>query len=64
MTRRKLMHRNVRKLLKLAGGTSYGVSLPLEDIEELGWKAKQKLVVQRYGDGFIIRDWKPEDKKR
>ncbi len=56
MSRRKVKNKNVRSLLRLTGGTSYGVSLPMEDIAELGWKAKQKLVVKRYGKGFLIRD--------
>ncbi len=59
MSRRKVKDKHVRSLLKLAGGTSYGVSLPMEDIAELGWRAKQKLVVKRYGKGFLIRDWEP-----
>ncbi len=63
MSRRKVKNRNVRSLLRLAGGTSYGVSLPMEDVAELGWKAKQKLVVKRYGKGFLIRDWEPGKKK-
>jgi hypothetical protein len=44
--------------LKLGGGSSYGISLPREEVEEFGWKAKQKLVVEKYGNGLIIRDWK------
>lgn len=64
MSRRRVKYKNVRSLLRLAGGTSYGVSLPMDDVEELGWKAKQKLVVKRYGNGFLIRDWEPEGKKR
>ena len=62
MARRKLKNRTIRSLLKLASGASYGVSLPRDEIVDLGWKAKQKLVIKRYGDGFLIRDWKPGGK--
>jgi len=59
MARRKLKYRHIRSLLKLAGGRGYGISLPREEFRELGWKAKQKLVVKRYGKGLLIRDWEP-----
>lgn len=62
MARRKLKNKHIRSLLKLAGGTSYGISLPKEEIIELGWRAKQKLVVTRYGKGILIRDWEPGGK--
>ena len=60
MTRRKLKDRHIRSLLKLGGGSSYGISLPKEIIYDLGWRSKQKLVVKRYGNGIIIRDWDKE----
>ena len=60
MGRRKIEDRNIRNLQKTAGGSTYIVSLPIEVIRELGWKAKQKLVVKKYGDGILIKDWKPK----
>jgi hypothetical protein len=60
MGRRKIEERNIRNLQKTAGGSTYIVSLPIEVIRELGWKAKQKLVVKKYGDGILIKDWKPK----
>ncbi|MCH7657336.1 MAG: AbrB/MazE/SpoVT family DNA-binding domain-containing protein [Bacteroidetes bacterium] len=60
MSRRELKNRHIRSLLKLGGGSSYGISLPKEFIQELGWRSKQKLVVKRYGSGLIIRDWEPK----
>ncbi|MDX1627252.1 MAG: AbrB/MazE/SpoVT family DNA-binding domain-containing protein [Fulvivirga sp.] len=57
MARRKMEDHNVRNLTKLGGGSSYAVTIPIEMIRELGWKSKQKLVVQRYGEGLIIKDW-------
>ncbi|MCH7515227.1 MAG: AbrB/MazE/SpoVT family DNA-binding domain-containing protein [Bacteroidetes bacterium] len=60
MGRRTIENRNIRNLQKTAGGSTYIVSLPIEIIRELKWRRKQKLVVKRYGDGILIKDWKPE----
>lgn len=60
MGRRTIEDHNVRNLQKTAGGSTYIVSLPIDIIRELGWKSKQKLVVKKYGDGIIIKDWKEE----
>ncbi len=62
MARRKLSKKQIRTLQKLGGGASYAVTLPMDEIDELGWKAKQKLEVIRYGDGFLVRDWKSKSK--
>lgn len=58
MSRRTLEEMNTRSLQK-TGGNTYTVSLPIEIIRELGWKTKQKVEVKKYGDGIIIKDWKP-----
>ena len=58
--RRKIEERNIRSLGKVAGGSSYAITLPIELIRELGWESKQKLVVEKYGKGIIIRDWEPK----
>jgi len=58
MARRKIENRNIRSLTKVSGGTSYGITLPMEYIRKLGWRAKQKLEVKLYQDRIIIRDWK------
>ncbi|HKK60985.1 MAG TPA: AbrB/MazE/SpoVT family DNA-binding domain-containing protein [Bacteroidales bacterium] len=58
MARRKIDERNIRSLTKVSGGTSYGITLPMEYIRKLGWRAKQKLEVKLYQDRIIIRDWK------
>ena len=57
MARRNLEERNVRSLTKVASGKSYGITLPIEFIHKLGWRAKQKLEVKLYKDRIIIRDW-------
>ena len=58
-TRRTLDERNIRKITKLAGGSSYGVTLPIEFVRELGWRERQKVVVKKSGKKLIIEDWKP-----
>ena len=60
MTRRKNEESHIRNLTKVAGGTSYAVTIPMEYIRKLKWRAKQKLEVKIYHDRIIISDWKPE----
>lgn len=55
----KLKNKNIRKLLKL-GETSLAVTLPVEIVEELKWKKKQKVVVKKDKKRIIISDWKKE----
>ena len=59
MARRKINERNIRKLMKLSGGGSYGITLPIEMIREFGWRERQKLVVRKNGKKLIIEDWSP-----
>lgn len=58
MTRRKNEESNIRNLTKISGGSSYAVTIPMEYIKKLNWRAKQKLDVKLYQDRIIIRDWK------
>ncbi|MBT3242202.1 MAG: AbrB/MazE/SpoVT family DNA-binding domain-containing protein [Bacteroidetes bacterium] len=58
MSRRKVGEENIRSLTKLAGGASYGITLPMAFVKKLGWRSKQKLEVKMYGDRIIIKDWK------
>lgn len=58
MARRSLDERQIRSLTKAAGGKSYTITIPLEYVKKLKWKAKQKLEVTMYGDRVIIKDWK------
>lgn len=53
----KLKNKNIRKLLKL-GETSLAVTLPVEIVDSLGWKKKQKVVVKKVRGGALIKDWK------
>lgn len=56
---RKLMENNVRKLMRL-GKSSLAVTLPKSALNELGWREKQKVIVERHGNGILIRDWPKE----
>ncbi len=60
MARKKLEDRNIRKLVKVGGGKTYSITLPVDIIRELQWKKGQKLEVEKYGKGIILRDWKEE----
>lgn len=57
MARRKLNERNIRSLTKTSGGKSYSVTIPLEYIQKLKWRSRQKLTVKMYGKKVIIEDW-------
>lgn len=56
MTTRKLEDKNIRKILK--NGDSYAVTIPIEVMNELKWKEKQKVVVKKVRGGFSVKDWK------
>lgn len=58
MTRRKLKDENVRSLIKL--GSSYAVTIPIEIVQKLKWREKQKVDVRIYQDRIIVRDWKED----
>ena len=58
MSRRKIEESNIRSLTKVASGSSYSVTIPIEYIRKLKWREKQKLEVKLYQDRIIIRDWK------
>jgi len=59
MARRKLEQKNIRKLTKIGGGRSYGVTLPISYIRELKWRERQKLVVEldKRRKSIKIKDW-------
>ena len=47
----------VRKITK-TGNYTYYVTIPKSMIDELGWKERQKVGVEKSGSMVIIRDWK------
>lgn len=53
----KLKNKNTRKLLKV-GKTSLAVTIPVEIINSLKWKEKQKVVVKKVAGGALIKDWR------
>lgn len=59
MARRKSEEHNIRHLMKL-GETSYAITIPIEIVRDMEWKKKQKLIVTRYGDGIIVKDYEPK----
>ena len=60
---RKTSQKNIRKIQKM-GGTSLGLTLPVELVRELGWKEKQRVVVKKIRGGLLIKDWKSKKGKK
>lgn len=54
---RKQGQQNIRKLTRL-GKKSMAVTLPIDLVEKLGWRERQKVKVIQKGKHLIIRDWK------
>jgi len=57
MARRKLEERNIRKLTRMGGGRSMGITLPVEMLRILKWRERQKVVVRKVGKRIVIEDW-------
>lgn len=47
----------IRKVVK-NGRNSYYINIPKEIIKELKIKERQKLVINKRGEGILITDWK------
>lgn len=60
MPRRKLHQRNIRKLTKMGGGRSYGITLPIGVIRRFKWRERQKLElkISNRKKTILIKDWK------
>ena len=58
MARRKLSEKNIRKLTRMGGGRSMGLTLPIEILRKLKWRERQKIVVRQSGKKIILEDWK------
>jgi hypothetical protein len=56
MADKKYTQRNIRKITK--NGTSHSVSIPVEFLNNLGWKERQKVVIKKIRGGVQIKDWK------
>ncbi|MHB1330926.1 MAG: AbrB/MazE/SpoVT family DNA-binding domain-containing protein [Minisyncoccota bacterium] len=53
--RRKISESNVRKLTRM-GAHSLGLTLPIELVEALGWREKQKVTVKKVNGALVVRD--------
>ncbi len=40
------------------GKTSLGLTLPVELVEKLRWREKQKVLVKKVRGGLLVKDWK------
>ena len=62
MAREKLTKRHVRKLGKIGSSTNYSyyLTLPIDNIRDLGWSDNQKLVVKRRGRQLVIQDFRAD----
>ena len=58
-TRRIGEEKNIRKITKVAGGSSYAITLPIEVIRRWGWKERQKvqLAIDEKKKVIKIKDW-------
>jgi len=50
-------HEPIRKITK-TGNYTYYVTIPKAQLDQLGWRERQKVVVKRVGKKLIIEDWK------
>jgi antitoxin component of MazEF toxin-antitoxin module len=59
MAIRKLKEKNIRKLTRMGReGSSLGMTIPKEIVNELGWRERQKVTVKKVGKKLIVEDWK------
>jgi len=56
---RKTENRHIRKLCKSGKKFSISLTIPIDIIRKLKWRDNQKVVVKQYGNGVLIKDWKP-----
>lgn len=55
---KKIMRDKETRKLTRVGKRSLAVTLPAEDVRDLGWKEKQKLTVKKVRGGFLVKDWR------
>ena len=59
MPKQKTKKNNVRKLTRSGRkGRSLGLTIPIELVNSLGWKERQKVVVKKIGRKLVVKDWK------
>ena len=47
-------HRTGRRTLNMVGGKSYAVTIPIEEIRNLGWEKGDQLIVRRFKDHLVV----------
>lgn len=52
-----MQNKDIRKLTRI-GKRSIGLTLPIEEVRDLGWKEKQKVKVTRVKGGLLIKDFR------
>ncbi len=57
MTTRKTKDKNIRNLTRV-GRSSLAVTIPMDIVQELKLRERQKVVVRRVGKKIVIEDWK------
>ena len=50
---------NIRKLMRMSN-YSYCITIPKAYIEKLGWRERQKVVVELEGETLMVRDWEKD----
>jgi len=61
---RRIEDHQIRKLIKTGRGASIYATLPIEIVRELKWRAGQKVVIKKKGQGIFISDWPACKKKK
>jgi len=54
---------HIRKLTQTGRGKSYSVIIPAEFVREIGWRDKQRLLIQKINGAIVIRDAKTKKRK-
>lgn len=57
VSNKSMENKEIRKLTRI-GKRSIGLTLPIGEVRDLGWREKQKVVVKRVKGGLLIKDWK------
>ena len=59
-TTKRFEEKNIRKLTKMGGGASYGITLPVDVVRRFKWRERQKLelIIDEKNKTIKIKDWK------
>jgi antitoxin component of MazEF toxin-antitoxin module len=60
MANKKHGEEGIRKITKL-GKKSLAVTLPVDLVEKLHWREKQKVSVKKKGSKLVISDWRSKN---